>query len=130
MEAFTATNLSRMRTTQESAMQDVCEILGYSSVVDTYGNPKPRYTAVATVACGFQHVRPREVLDTGELAMVDAKLRLPIETDIETHDRIRMTKRFGETLATAEVYEIIGPKLRGPSGVVLSLRIATSGDTT
>jgi len=130
MEAFSATELSRMRTTQDAAMQDVCEVLEYSSTTDTYGNPKPYYTAIATVACGFQHVTPREVLDTGEMAMIEAKLRLPIGTVIGTHDRIRMITRFGETLATAEVYEIIGPKLRGPSGVVLSLRVATSGNTT
>ncbi|HUW11281.1 MAG TPA: hypothetical protein VM537_16240 [Anaerolineae bacterium] len=119
-----------MRATQEGAMQDECEILEYSSVSDGYGNPRPRYTAIATLSCGFQHVRPREVLDTGELAMIDATLRLPIDTVIGTHDRVRVTKRYREALATAEVYEIVGPKQRGPSGLVLSLRMATSGDTT
>jgi len=111
-------------------MQDICEILSFSSVTDTYGNPRPRYTAGASVACGFQHVRPREVLDTEEFAMIDAKLRLPIETEITTHDRIRMTTRFGESLTAAEVYEIVGPVMRGPSGIVLLLKAATSGDTT
>lgn len=130
MQAFTATVLSRMRATQEGAMQDECEILEYSSVDDAYGNPKPRHTAIATVACGFRHVRPREVLDTGELAMIDAELRLAIDTQIGTHDRVRVTKRFGETLETAEVYEVVGPTQRGPSGLVLSLRLATSGKTT
>ncbi len=130
MRVFTATDLARMRTSQEGAMQDECEILEYSSVSDGYGNPRARYTAIGTLACGFRHMRPREVLDTGQLAMIDAELRLPVETQIGTHDRIRMTKRYGERLATAEVYEIVGPKQRGPSGLVLSLRMATSGDTT
>jgi len=110
-------------------MQDECEILERSSAVDGYGNPKPYHTVISTTDCGFQHIRPREVLGTGKLAMIDAQLRLPIATAIGSHDRVRATKRFGEILGNAEVYEIVGPAQRGPSGLVLSLRKAIDGNT-
>ena len=53
----------------------------------------------------------------------DATVRLPITTAVGMQDRFRVTKRFGETLSTPLVFDIVGPIQRGPSGVRLLLRI-------
>lgn len=104
-------------------MQDTCLILAYSATSDDYGNPDPTYTAGSALACGFEPVRPRELQESGEVPVIDARLRLPIGTTLDERDRMRMTKRYGETLSPAEDFEIVGPVMRGPSGLVVGLRL-------
>lgn len=124
MRVFTTTELSRMQGTQDSAMMDSCKILAYSAVVDDYGNAAETYTAGDEMDCGFDPTANREVMDDTEVVITDAALRLPIDTDVSNLDRIQITKRHGVAV-TAETYEIIGNKERGPSGLVLKLRLVT-----
>jgi hypothetical protein len=125
VRAFDATILSRLRTTQESAMQDTCQIGAYDYVEDGYGNPTPQYTYGSALSCGFQHVRPREVQGSGEVPVIDARVRLPIATTIDERDRVKITHRYGEALATAQVFDIVGPMERGPSGLQINLKLVT-----
>jgi hypothetical protein len=123
---FTATELSRMRGAQDDAMQDICKVWAYSSTPDTYGNPAPTFTWVGDLSvCGFRHVKPSEAHGSGEVPIMDAELRLPVGTIITSLDRVEVLQRYSEDLDTAEMYEIIGPVRRGPSGLVVSLRLAT-----
>lgn len=127
MRPFTSDELDRMQSTQEGAMQGTCNILVYSSMTDDYGNPKAVYTAGGDVECGLEHVQPKEAQDTGEVPMIDARLRLPIDTEIDERDRIQVTHRFGEELDSPQVFEIAGPVKRGPSGLVLLLKVVDDG---
>lgn len=128
MRAFTSTELSRMQDTQESAMQDTCKVGVYSSgSTDGYGVPNPTYTYGSALQCGLEHVRPREVQASGQVAVISARLRLPIGTLIATRDRIQVTHRYGAALASAQVFEIVGPPERGPSGLVVNLMVVTDG---
>jgi len=52
----------------------------------------------------------------------DATVRVPIATTVDLRDRFRVTKRFGETLSSALVFDIVAPPQRGPSGIRLLLR--------
>jgi hypothetical protein len=125
MRVFTATELSRMQVTQDSAMMDSCKILAYSAVADDYGNAAETYTAGDEMDCGFDPTANREVMDDTQVVITDvALLRLPIDTVVSNLDRIQITKRHGVAV-TAETYEIIGNKERGPSGLVLKLRLVT-----
>lgn len=123
MRAFTTDELTRMQTTQESAMMDTCVVMAYSSMTDDYGNPKPVYTDTYESECGLEHLNPAEVQATGEVPIVDARLRLPIDTELDERDRIKITHRFGAELDIPQTFEIAGPVERGPSGLELSLRI-------
>ena len=119
-----------MRSTQSGAMQDVCRVGAYQSVANTYGNPAPEWIYGAEVACGLEHVNPREVQASGEVPVIDARLRLPIATAIDERDRIRIEKRFGESLTDPQIFEIEGPVKQGPSGLVLGLRLVDDGSGT
>lgn len=126
MRAFDATVLTRMRETQDSAMQDLCVILGYDEMTDGYGLPKPIYGAnPIEVDCGLELVDPDEEQESGDVAVIDARLRLPIGTVLDVRDRIRVIERYGEQLGAPDVllFEIEGPAQRGPSGLVLRLRL-------
>ena len=123
MRHFSKTELKRMQGTQAGAMQDVCRVYAYSSAPDAYGNPSPTYTAGSPVVCGFKPTS-REVQGSGEVDMVDAKLRLPIATTLDSRDRIEVTHRYGVAI-TPEMYEVFGPPERGPSGLVVDLKLVT-----
>lgn len=127
MPLFSAAELSTMQATQSDHMNDTCVILAYGSTTDENNMPKPTYTAGSAMACGFRARTPREVLDRAEVAMSDGDVRLPVGTTLDRRSRIKITHRFGSALSPAQVYEIIGEPLRGPSGLVVLLKRATDG---
>lgn len=132
VRAFSSAELAAMRATQDSAMQDTCRIGVYREVSDAYGNPDTSSPASlwvygAALACGLEMVRPRETQESGDVPLVDAKLRLPVATSIDERDRIRIERRYGEALDPEKVYEVVGPPRRGPSGLVVSLRLLADG---
>jgi len=121
-----------MQSTQDGAMQDVCRIGAYQESTDGYGNPdtsspEDLWTYGEEQICGLEHVRPRETQGSGDVPVIDARLRLPVDTSIDERDRIRIEQRYGEARDTAQVFEIEGPVRRGPSGLVLGLRLVDDG---
>lgn len=132
MNHFSATELSRMRVTQETAMQDSCYILRYLAVDDAWGNSTPTYTTSAEVACGFRHLSPREIQESGLVPDVTSEVRLAADTALDPRDRVRIIKRYDETWVEGlaldtEDYEVVGPVKRGPSGLVVNLRTVQDG---
>ena len=130
MRAFSSDELARMQATQESAMQDECQILSYAEAgKDKYGYPNAEWPAGLVSQCGFDPTASKEVMDKTEVAITDARLRLPLSLygSIDNRDRVRITERFGKVLAEQTVYEIIGEPERGPSGLVLNLKLVTDG---
>lgn len=136
MPLFSTAELTAMQSTQVIHMQDEGVVYAYSSTVqDGYGNPIPTYTAssCATV-CGFKPTS-HEVQRSGEVGTFDGKLRLPIDTIIDTHDLFLLTKRYGVALTdtgvisgttvTGQLFEVFGPVERGPSGLVANLKSVT-----
>ena len=123
-----ASQRSRMQATFDASMPDTCHIVTRTpGPVDDYGNPTVTWTEGTTdVACGLDMRNSYEVLASTQVLVYDARLRLPIATVITNLDRIKITKRYGATLATALLYEVIGPPRQGPSGIVVDLRTATS----
>lgn len=127
MRVLTATELSRLQTTQQGSLPDTVVVQAYSSVADSYGNPAPAYTDQAAIAGGLRLLTPREVQRSGEVPVIDAELRLPIDAALDARDRIKVTHRYGTVLATPWVFEIIAPVRRGSSGLVVNLRWVTDG---
>jgi len=124
---FTATELTRMRSAQDSAMQDVCRVGAYTSVDDGYNLPSVTYVYGEEQICGLDLMRPDEQHASGEVPVIDARLRLPLATTIDERDRIRIEERYNEALTTPLVFEIEGPVDRGPSGLRLDLRLLDDG---
>jgi len=125
MRAFTSDELSGMQGTQESAMMDRCTILVYTSRgSDEYGMPVTLWVEGANVACGLDMAPRREwnapagAGDQTQVEAGEARIRLPIDTEISNLERIRITHRFGEMLLTPLEYELIEGVRRGPSGLV------------
>jgi hypothetical protein len=128
MRHFTAAELERMQSTQSDAMQDICELLVYAPTpADDYGMPQRKYVVRQSLECGIEHTRQGDAMGQGQVAVGDAVLRLPIDTDLTNVDRITVYERFGTLQASAKTYEIMGDAKQGPSGLVLDLRQVTDG---
>lgn len=126
MRTFTSSELSGFRRTQAAAMMDTCTILSHSSgAANAYGKPADSYVEGVPGPCGYKPRSIREVQQGNETVVIDAELRLPIGTVIKSTDRIRLIKRYGETLATPLLFAVAGQPAQGPSGLVVSLRRVT-----
>lgn len=118
---FTSGELDRLQDVQGSAMQDTCVVSVFSSSQDDWGNPAVVYTDGSAIACGVEHVKPDEQQASGDVPVIDAVIRLPIATSLDPADLIRVTYRYGVD-TTDEMYEIVGPVRRGPSGLRVNCR--------
>lgn len=121
---FSATELTGMRAAQTGHMMDTCVIQAYSRTFSDMKAPVETWTdSTSTTACGLD-MRPGDERHGVQNSIVeyDATIRLPIATVIDAKDRIKVTKRFGETLGTALVFQVAGPIQRGPSGIRIRLK--------
>lgn len=122
---FTTAELTALETDQEAHMMDICTIGAYHAVPDGYGIPTATYQAGAAVICGLNENVRQEVQSRGEVVTIDAVLRLPVGTAIDSRDRITITHRFGSELTVKPVYNIIGSPRTGASGLLLNLALVT-----
>lgn len=117
---FSREDLERMQAVQESRMLDTCVLMRYSEEKDSINHPVPTWTDGDTTICGVDQTGGSE--DRGSNRTVvkwDARVRLPLNTEIDLRDRIRIILRFGRACEPI-VYEISGPPEAGPSGLVVS----------
>ena len=120
---FTTDELAAMREAQNTYMMDTCVRQVYSRTYNSFGESVEGWTDQSgDIACGLD-MRPgseqhRPTMTTLEY---DATLRLPIGTVLDAKDRIKISKRYGESI-TAQIYRIEGPVQRGPSGIRVLLR--------
>jgi hypothetical protein len=130
MTMLAADDIVLMRADQALSRWDTCRRLVYTAgAVNAYGMPEPpTYVRGDAITCGLDmRSSAREVMNGTQVVLADARLRLSVNTTLDNRDRIEITQRFGEVLATPLVYEIIGEPERGPSGLVVNLRLATDG---
>lgn len=120
---FSADELTGFRATQTDHMMDTVVRQVYSATSNSYNEDIVTYTDQTAIDCGLD-MRPGSERHTSNYTALqyDATMRLPITTSINPRDRLKVTKRFGETLSTALVFEIVGPIQRGPSGIRLLLK--------
>lgn len=126
MRAFSVAELAGMRTVQESAMMDTCVLLTYTATMDNYGTEIDTPVESDPLACGYDPTSAgkREYRRAdGTIAMLDGTLRLAIDDGetVTAKDRVRITKRHGETLPVPLMFGLDGLPERGPTGVVLRL---------
>ena len=105
-------------------MLDTCHLLAYSTTADDFGEMVPFWTEMETnIACGLEQGQGSE-RTRGDMTTLtwDATMRLPIDTELDVRDRLKVTKRFGVDITPIE-YGIVGPIQRGPSGIRLRLQV-------
>jgi hypothetical protein len=121
---FSASELSEMRATQDEHMMDTCKLQACVETENSFGELVQTWPVDGdAIACGLD-TKPGLERHGPEHTIVDydATLRLPIATTMSAKDRVKITKRFGEALDTALVYDIVGPIQRGPSGIRVLLK--------
>jgi head-tail adaptor len=120
---FSTDELAGFRATQTGHMMDTVVRQAYSATQNSYNEDVVTYTDQTAIKCGLD-MRPGSERHTSNYTALqyDATMRLPITTTIDARDRLKVTKRFGETLTTALVFEIVGPVQLGPSGIRLLLK--------
>jgi len=121
---FAATELEDLRTAQDGHMLDTGNIQPVTVTPDSYGQAVETWpTNSGDIACGLD-MRPGSERHSGLMTTTqyDATVRLPIDTTFDLRDKFRVTKRFGETLATPLVFEFVSPIQRGPSGIRAMLK--------
>jgi len=122
MNPISRDELDRMQTTQEAAMLDTCILMRYSETMDSMNHPVPTWTDGPVLPCGLDMTGGREQRGSQRnLVTWDARLRLPINTDLNLKDRVRIILRFGQPCVPI-VYELDGPPEQGPSGLVAPLK--------
>jgi len=120
---FSTDELTNFRSAQTGHMMDTVVRQVYSATSNSYNEDVVTYTDQTAIDCGLD-MRPGSERHTQSYTALeyDATMRLAITTTIDARDRLKVTKRFGETLTTALVFEIVGPVQRGPSGIRLLLK--------
>ena len=121
MRVLTTTELARFRTTQDSAMMDLCVIQTFTEITDTFGQMIRTWTDGDPIAMGID-TRPGSENRTAEMTIVkeDATVRLPIDTTVTIRDRIKVIMRHGSAIEPI-IYGILEEPRRGPSGITLRL---------
>lgn len=124
MNALTATELAGFQSTAEGSFFDSCK-LGTATAASFGSDPgSASYSYGDEIACGFAYGGQNEVKDGSQAPIYDATLRLPIDTTIANIDRVQVTQRHGVAI-TPEYYTIEGKPSRGPSAIVLNLKLIT-----
>ena len=119
---FSATELLNMRVAQTEHMLDTGLVQTRTQTVDTFGQAIETFADGAATICGIDMRSGSERHGAAlTISQYDATVRLPITATPTVGDRFKVTKLFGETLATALVFNIVSPIQRGPSGIRLML---------
>ena len=125
---FTSADLANMRTGQTDHMQATGNMQPVGMTVDSFGQVIEAWASnSADMICGLEMKPGSEVRGADKVVTTwDAVVRIPITTAVDLRDKFRVTKRFGETLSTPLLFEIVSPIQRGPSGIRLLLRIIST----
>lgn len=122
---FCAADLTNMRSCQDNHMLDTCHLQAVVETADTFNQLVQTWPDDGdALVCGLE-MKPGSEKHGVDNTIInyDAILRLPIATAPGVKDRVKVTKRHGEALGAALIYDIVSPIQKGPSGVRLLLKI-------
>jgi hypothetical protein len=125
--------LATMQAAQESHMFDACQVGSIVSAQDAIGDLVAGTASYgAEQACGLlmqsgtTSARAEFRTQDGTIVQADAKLRLAHDAAVSVTSVVKVTKRFGTTLAVPLVYDVIGVPATGSTGTVCYLRQVTT----
>ena len=127
MRAITALEASRMRSIQESAMNDLCNIINFTLSEDDYGDEVLTPTVISGVACGISFVGGFEERAEAEgytQISYDATIRLPVTTTISGNSQITLVDQ--QDITINKTFKVTGfPKI-GISAINVNVREITN----
>ena len=123
MDPLTEDELAAMQATAESSFFDECYILRRTREQDAFGQEIDTWTPEDDpIDCGFEPGAPlTRVGNVLSVTDVDAVLRVPIDTDLDLDDRVRLSERHGVAV-TAEDFTVFSKPRRGPSALIMDLK--------
>ena len=130
--SLTTGALARLRGAYGDWMLDTCVHQTRSESQDAHGELIATYADALTYACGVDltssQASSREIRQADQtIVQTDGVLRLPLSAlgVVSAKSRIRLTKRYGETLGAALTFEVEGEPRPGPLGLICDLRRLT-----
>jgi len=106
----------KMKAEAEAHMPDRCKRLKYSGTVNKVADTVKTYTEQEkTLICGIEWKIGTKTTTELTTVVFDAVLRLPIGTEIDERDRVKITSNRGEPVDW--VYEITTPITPGISAL-------------
>jgi hypothetical protein len=131
MDAFSTADYACMQATAEASFFDTCQLAAMSAHSWGSADTGPgTATWGAAQPCGYSPAPVGETKDGAQVPIFDAVLRLPFDTDVTGIQRVRITHRHGVALAAAEEYTVTGKPARGPSALLLELKLVTGNTVT
>jgi len=127
---FTAAEIAAMVATQDTWMQDSCQVGTYEFDVDLGGGPTAEYVYGNEIPCGVNTQLGTRALNRyydseGTYSLAEAVIRLPLGTAIGFADRIRVTKRLGTACANVD-YDLMGTPSIGTTCITCNCRSAST----
>lgn len=128
-EPLSSGELDLLEAVYDGSLPDTCVMMTRTTATD-WNRPKEIYLTSTTFSCEFGPHPGNEVMSQTDVEMPDGRLRLPLAAEVHLlkNNRIKITHRFGEALTTPvgrRTYEIEGPPLRSPAGIIVDLKLAT-----
>jgi len=121
--ALSTLELSQMQSDFDGLYNDTCQIGTPTEAADSAGEMIRSYTYASAISCGIEMTGGKErARADGTRTVIDATLRVPVDTTITVEYRVYVTKRHGSTLDTAITFEVVGYPQQGPSGLVVELQ--------
>lgn len=128
MGSMSTQELTELRSDTELLMFDICVIQTQAA-----GSGKNQtggtWTDGSAIECGVDvDVAPgrspadTEMFDGSDGTITRPLIRLPIDTSATSVNRIKVTKRHGTTLSTAEIYAILGDPKRTMGELVCNVQ--------
>lgn len=117
----------KLRSVQTNALPDRCRVLTYTKTSDALNRPVVTYPPGDEIACRY-YVQTGvaggnvELLGQTEVPWSGTSVFLPLDTEITSHDRIKITQREGENV-TDEDYEVVGHIFRGTTALIVKIRL-------
>jgi hypothetical protein len=99
-------DISRFKSVQESSLFDTCTVDKYSETLGDYHDLIKSWISEAEIKCGISFTGGNKSYSDEETKTTKTiSIRLPLGTNVNTQDRITITKRLGTT--TNLQYQII-----------------------
>ena len=111
------------RKAHKDHMLDRCVIQKPKPLQDGSGQLMPYWDDGPEMPCGFDFRLAREDFgEFGEISKSFGFLRLPLGTDVDMGDRVKLIKRNGDLLDPPWIFEINGEPRIGPTAILIGLR--------
>lgn len=92
----------------EDSMVDYVIIQDSSVSSDAYNDPSFSYSDGIGTKCGYLPSVQKEMYrESKTVVLSDGRIRLPLNTPINEKCRLKLTQRYGESLATPLVFDIL-----------------------